>query len=136
VRRRRKGQGKVGCLYLILFRSDIRYRELKAGKKVLFDSDYKMGSTKNTANTIKRIDRGAEARMKRKVEIVAQRLELFDQENTLHKPLPLLEFDERRERAAKVIERKGWDQIRDKLVQAGVGESSLPMVSPSRSPVI
>jgi hypothetical protein len=123
-------------LYLILFRSDTGHRELKAGKKVLFDSHNKMGSTKNTANNIKRIDRGAEARMKRKVEIVAQRLELFDQENTLHKPLPYLEFDERRERAAKVIERKGWDQVRDKLVQAGVGERSLPMVSPTRSPVI
>jgi hypothetical protein len=65
-------------LYLILFRSDIGHREVNAGKKVLFDSDYKTGSTKNTANTIKRIDRGAEARVKRKVEIVAQRLELFD----------------------------------------------------------
>ncbi len=74
--------------------------------------------------------------MKRKVEIVAQRLELFDQENNPHQPLPFLEFDERRERAAKVIERKGWDQVRDKLVQAGVGESSLPVVSPTRSPVI
>lgn len=136
MRRRRKGEGQVGCLYLILFRSDIGRREFKAGKKVLVDSHNKMGSTKNTANVVKKLDRGAETRMKRKVEIVAQRLELFDQENTPHKPLPLLEFDERRERAAKVIEKKGWDQVRDKLVQAGVGESSLPMVSPTGSPVL
>jgi hypothetical protein len=102
----------------------------------MFVDGNKMGPTKNTGNSIRRRDRGAEANMKRKVEIVAQKLELFDQENIPHEPLPLLEFDERKERAAEMIERKGWSTIRDELVQAGVGENSLPMISPTGSPVI
>jgi hypothetical protein len=135
MRRGSESKGKVSCIYLVSSRSNVRCREFKDGKKVPIDGN-KIGATNNMANSIRRKDRDAEANTKRKVEIVAQKLELFDQENIPHKPLLLLEFGERRERAAEVIERKGWGTIRDKLVQAGVGENSLPLISPTGSPVI
>lgn len=118
---------------LLASSSNIGSRELKGDKNVGVESD-KMTSAENSADEIKRKDHGADARKKLRVDIVAQKLELFDKENTQQDALPLQPFEKRRRRAAEVIEKRGWEDIRGKLIEHGVGERSLPTVSPTGSP--
>ena len=79
----------------------------KDGKKVPAESNLEIGTTKNTANSIKKKDRNAELKRKKQLDIVVQKLGYFDQENNPDDLLPLMAYGQRREKAEEKIRKEG-----------------------------
>jgi hypothetical protein len=127
----RAEQRSVACPFQSL--SNNGCRESKNEAKVAPLSEKRI-SDKSGGQSTKRRDHSAEERQKQRRDIVAQNLEIFEQENMPHDTVSSLQFDKRRERAAEIIEKNGWEHIREKLIEHGVGEKSLPAVSSPGSP--
>lgn len=74
-------------------------------------------------------------RRKQRIEILAQKLpDLNLDENPIQdepgKPLPLPGYDELKEIAANMVDNIGWKRLRPVLVDEGVSDASLPVISP------
>jgi hypothetical protein len=90
---------------------------------------------KTTANMISKEQKMKGLRRKQRIEILAQKLpDLNLDENPIQdepgKPLPLPGYDELKEIAANMVDNIGWKRLRPVLVDEGVSDASLPVISP------
>jgi hypothetical protein len=108
---------------------------MRNGKKVRKWALLIERSTMNSAKSIQKPPKTEGhklARKEKRIQLVAQFLEDVDQEN-----LPddgMIDFEDRLEMAAELIDERGWPQLRDNLAELGVAEESLPIVSPKVTP--